>query len=75
MQKSIMGIMSLAIGTGSMITITTEGSDAEEALEALAAYVVRKLSRMCDSFLLLFVGIGGEGMWVVHACRELSVSR
>ena len=33
--KSIMGIMSLAIGTGSMITITTEGSDAEEALEAL----------------------------------------
>ncbi|MBJ8053803.1 HPr family phosphocarrier protein [Bacillus cereus] len=37
--KSIMGIMSLAIGTSSMITITTEGSDAEEALEALAAYV------------------------------------
>ncbi|PEO82118.1 HPr family phosphocarrier protein [Bacillus toyonensis] len=37
--KSIMGIMSLAIGTGSMITITAEGSDAEEALEALAAYV------------------------------------
>ena len=37
--KSIMGIMSLAIGTGSMITITTEGSDAEEALEALVAYV------------------------------------
>ncbi|MCU5654950.1 HPr family phosphocarrier protein [Bacillus mycoides] len=37
--KSIMGIMSLAIGTGSMITITTEGSDAEEALEALTAYI------------------------------------
>ncbi|MFP3376944.1 HPr family phosphocarrier protein [Bacillus sp. SIMBA_069] len=37
--KSIMGIMSLAIGTGSMITITAEGSDAEEALEALAAYI------------------------------------
>ncbi|MED1381663.1 HPr family phosphocarrier protein [Bacillus mycoides] len=37
--KSIMGIMSLAIGTGSMIIITTEGSDAEEALEALTAYV------------------------------------
>ena len=45
-----MGIMSLAIGTGSMITITTEGSDAEEALEALAAYVHKKLSRICDSF-------------------------
>ncbi|MCQ6547419.1 HPr family phosphocarrier protein, partial [Bacillus wiedmannii] len=37
--KSIMGIMSLANGTGSMITNTTEGSDAEEALEALAAYI------------------------------------
>ncbi|WP_459501811.1 HPr family phosphocarrier protein [Bacillus sp. C1] len=40
--KSIMGIMSLAIGSGSNITIITEGSDAEEALEALAAYVQNK---------------------------------
>ncbi len=31
--------MSLAIGSGSHITITAEGSDAEEALEALVAYV------------------------------------
>ncbi|PEY38960.1 phosphocarrier protein Chr [Bacillus cereus] len=40
--KSIMGIMSLAIGSGSNITIITEGSDAEAALEALAAYVQNK---------------------------------
>ena len=46
MQKSIMGIMSLAIGTGSMITITTEGSDAEEALEALAAYVQEAIAHV-----------------------------
>ena len=41
-----MGIMSLAIGTGSMITITTEGSDAEEALEALVAYVQEAIAYM-----------------------------
>ena len=70
--KSIMGIMSLAIGTGSMITITTEGSDAEEALEALAAYV-RKLSRMCDSFLFCYLrGLVGRVCGVcmlVEDCR------
>ncbi|WP_369901896.1 HPr family phosphocarrier protein [Bacillus manliponensis] len=37
--KSIMGIMSLAIGTGCNLIIKAEGSDAEGALEALAAYV------------------------------------
>lgn len=37
--KSIMGIMSLAIGTGCHLTIKAEGSDAEAALEALTAYV------------------------------------
>ncbi|PFA21590.1 MULTISPECIES: HPr family phosphocarrier protein [Bacillus cereus group] len=40
--KSIMGIMSLAIAVGSNVTIITEGSDAEAALEALAAYVQNK---------------------------------
>ncbi|MED4651502.1 MULTISPECIES: HPr family phosphocarrier protein [Bacillus] len=40
--KSIMGIMSLAIGSGSNVTIITEGADAEAALEALAAYVQNK---------------------------------
>ncbi len=60
--KSIMGIMSLAIGTGSMITITTEGSDAEEALEAGLHMYNKKLSRMCDSFFVvwgLLVGVCG----------------
>jgi phosphocarrier protein HPr len=33
--KSIMGVMSLGIPQGSEITITAEGSDAEEALTAL----------------------------------------
>lgn len=37
--KSIMGIMSLAVGAGSNLTIKAEGSDAEAALEALCAYV------------------------------------
>jgi len=33
--KSIMGVMSLGIPQGSQITITSEGSDAEDALVAL----------------------------------------
>ncbi|WML43520.1 phosphocarrier protein HPr [Neobacillus sp. PS3-40] len=33
--KSIMGVMSLGIGQGADITITTEGSDQEEALRSL----------------------------------------
>lgn len=33
--KSIMGVMSLGIGQGAEIIITTEGSDAEAALEAI----------------------------------------
>ncbi|CAM4056432.1 phosphocarrier protein Chr [Bacillus manliponensis] len=37
--KSIMGIMSLAIGAGCNLIIKAEGSDAEGALEALATYV------------------------------------
>ncbi|MFD3446509.1 HPr family phosphocarrier protein [Microbacteriaceae bacterium 4G12] len=37
--KSIMGIMSLAIGANSTITISTEGTDEVEALEALVKYV------------------------------------
>lgn len=40
--KSIMGIMSLAIGSGCNIKIIAEGSDAEAAVEALAAYVQNK---------------------------------
>lgn len=33
--KSIMGVMSLGIPTQSEITITTEGADAEEALDTI----------------------------------------
>ncbi|MGM9923268.1 MAG: phosphocarrier protein HPr [Bacillus sp. (in: firmicutes)] len=34
--KSIMGVMSLGIGQGAEITISAEGSDEQEALNALA---------------------------------------
>jgi phosphocarrier protein len=33
--KSIMGVMSLGIGQGAEITISTEGSDADDALNSL----------------------------------------
>ncbi|RSK28551.1 HPr family phosphocarrier protein [Bacillus sp. HMF5848] len=37
--KSIMGLMSLAIGTGSDIVLIAEGRDEKEAIEALAKFV------------------------------------
>ncbi|MGP4078840.1 HPr family phosphocarrier protein [Pseudalkalibacillus sp. R45] len=37
--KSIMGIMSLAVGSGSKVTIVTDGRDEEEALNALGRYI------------------------------------
>ena len=37
--KSIMGVMMLAAARGATIGIETEGEDAEEALEALAALI------------------------------------
>jgi catabolite repression HPr-like protein len=37
--KSIMGLMSLAVNSGSGVTIIADGSDEEEALNALARYV------------------------------------
>ena len=39
--KSIMGLMSLAISSGAVINLIAEGSDEEEALAALADYVVQ----------------------------------
>jgi phosphotransferase system HPr (HPr) family protein len=39
--KSIMGLMMLAAGHGSVLTITTEGPDAETALEAVAGLISR----------------------------------
>lgn len=40
--KSIMGIMSLAISTGTNITISAEGADAEQAVESLAVLVSKE---------------------------------
>ncbi|MGD7043411.1 HPr family phosphocarrier protein [Jeotgalibacillus proteolyticus] len=40
--KSIMGLMSLALGPGTTFTLMTEGLDEEEALQSLASYVEEK---------------------------------
>jgi catabolite repression HPr-like protein len=40
--KSIMGIMSLAISTGTEVYISAEGPDAEQAINALAALVSKE---------------------------------
>ncbi|MFC7785855.1 MULTISPECIES: HPr family phosphocarrier protein [Rossellomorea] len=40
--KSIMGLMSLAISTGSAITLVADGSDEEEALVALERFVQKE---------------------------------
>ncbi|MGM0753807.1 MAG: HPr family phosphocarrier protein [Bacillota bacterium] len=40
--KSIMGLMSLAISTGSAITLVADGSDEEEALFALERFVQKE---------------------------------
>ena len=37
--KSIMGLMSLAIGHGSVITLITNGRDEQAAMDALVAYI------------------------------------
>jgi len=40
--KSIMGLMTLEASRGSRLCITVEGKDAEEALDALEALILRK---------------------------------
>ena len=40
--KSIMGVMMLAAECGSTLVLRAEGSDANEALEALAALILNK---------------------------------
>lgn len=40
--KSIMGIMTLAAGSGSVITVTAKGKDEAEAVKALEALFARK---------------------------------
>lgn len=37
--KSIMGLMSLAVSSGTAITLIVDGKDETEALEALAKYI------------------------------------
>ena len=39
--KSIMGLMMLAAGHGSILTITTEGEDEDNAIEALGNLIAR----------------------------------
>jgi phosphocarrier protein HPr len=40
--KSIMGVMMLAAGKGSLITVETEGADADAALAAILALIADK---------------------------------
>ena len=40
--KSIMGLMSLAVSTGSSISLVTDGNDEEEALEALSEFIQKE---------------------------------
>jgi phosphocarrier protein len=40
--KSIMGLMMLAAGNGSVITVTADGADAAEAITALGELIDRK---------------------------------
>lgn len=40
--KSIMGLMSLAVGTGETVTLIAEGTDEELALDELVTLVLRK---------------------------------
>ncbi|GLB59792.1 HPr family phosphocarrier protein [Cytobacillus sp. NCCP-133] len=37
--KSIMGLMSLAVSSGSVVILRAEGNDEEEAIEELAKYI------------------------------------
>lgn len=40
--KSIMGVMMLAAGHGSVITVTAEGADESDAIDALGDLIYRK---------------------------------
>jgi len=40
--KSIMGLMMLAAGNGSVITVTADGTDAEDAVTALGELIDRR---------------------------------
>ena len=47
--KSIMGVLTLAAGPGARISIITDGSDAEHALERLIELVTRPLSESSET--------------------------
>jgi phosphocarrier protein len=40
--KSIMGVMSLGVGQGADVTISAEGSDADEAMTAISETMVKE---------------------------------
>ena len=40
--KSIMGLMSLAIGSGKTVTLAAEGQDEEEAIQVLEAFMTKE---------------------------------
>lgn len=40
--KSIMGVMSLAIGTGTEVTLSADGSDADQVVSSLSVYVSKE---------------------------------
>ena len=40
--KSIMGVMSLGVGQGADVTISAEGTDAEEAMTAISETMVKE---------------------------------
>lgn len=40
--KSIMGVMSLAVGSGSEVTIMADGADAEKAVKSLAQFIAKE---------------------------------
>ncbi|MCX7169465.1 MAG: HPr family phosphocarrier protein [Proteobacteria bacterium] len=44
--KSIMGVMMLAAGKGSQVTLETEGERAEEAMQALLALIGNKFGEV-----------------------------
>jgi phosphocarrier protein HPr len=46
--KSIMGLLTLAAGRGSRISIVTDGPDAAQALERLVEFVTQPLSETPD---------------------------
>ena len=47
--KSILGLMMLAAGHGSVIRVTTEGDQADEAMKALGALIARDFEEVASA--------------------------